>query len=140
LRLLPLLAGCIAAMLIGITAFADDTSRGVLEGHLKIISSKEVELAAPENSSAPTSKIDVQSYGEYPLIVLGKNNGKEVTRVTADTNGNYRVALPPGDYVLDVRRGANGRPLGHLRAEPHPFTILPNQTVRVDMDIDTGIR
>ena len=29
---------------------------------------------------------------------------------------------------------------GHVRATPQPFTIIANQTVRVDMAIDTGIR
>jgi hypothetical protein len=128
------------AMVVGLTVFADENPTGVLAGHLKIVSSKEVELAAPEDSPTTPSKLGIQSYGEYPLIVLDKNNGKEVTRITADTNGNYRVALLPGDYILDVRRGPNGRPLGHLRAEPHSFTILSNQTVRVDMDLDTGVR
>ena len=36
---------------------------------------------------------------------------QEIARVTADASGNYRVALPPGDYILDVQ----GR---HLRARP----------------------
>jgi len=56
--------------------------------------------------------------------------------VTADGNGNYRVALPPGDYVLDVQRRARAR----VRATPQPFTVVSGQTVRVDMDIDTGVR
>jgi hypothetical protein len=28
---------------------------------------------------------------------------KEIARVTADENGNYRVALPLENYVLDVQ-------------------------------------
>ena len=46
------------------------------------------------------------------------------------------TALPPGDYVLDVQRRARG----HVRAKPQRFTIVSNHTVRVDMDIDTGVR
>ena len=142
MRLPTLIASCFAAILIGIITLANENhGGGILEGHLKILSSKEVELAGPDNSSSTTtSKTDVQSYGEFPLIILGKNNGKEVTRGTADAKGNYRVELPPGDYVLDVRRGASGRPLGHLRATPQPFTVVLGQAVRVDMDIDMGIR
>jgi hypothetical protein len=70
------------------------------------------------------------------LIILDRQEKKEITRVTADRNGNYRVLLPPGDYVLDVE----GRARKHVRARPQPFTVVSNQTVRVDMDIDTGIR
>jgi hypothetical protein len=28
----------------------------------------------------------------------------------------------------------------HVRAKPKPFTVQSGQTVRVDMDMDTGIR
>ena len=61
---------------------------------------------------------------------------KEIARVTADENGKYRIALPPGDYVLDVQN----RRRRHVRATPQPFTMATNQTVRVDMAIDTGVR
>jgi hypothetical protein len=57
--------------------------------------------------------------------------------VTADEKGNYRVAVPPGDYVLDVQDRRRRR---HVRAAPQPFTVASNQTAHVDMNIDTGIR
>lgn len=123
-------------ILIAVTAVAGDMPRGVLEGHLKILSSKEVELAPEENSSTVTAKTEAQTYEEYPLIVRSRDGQKEIARVTADTDGNYRVSLPPGDYVLDVK----GRRPGGIRAKPQSFTVVSSQTVRVDMDIDTGIR
>jgi len=99
---------------------------------LKIISGKEVELA-DGNASA----IMAENYARYPLIILSQDGKKEIARVTADGNGNYRIALPPGDYILD----AQGRPpKGHVRAKPQRFTVASNQIARVDMDIDTGIR
>jgi len=104
---------------------------GFLEGHLKIILSREVELA--DGTPAP---VTAENYAEYPLIVLSQDRKTEVTRVTADRNGNYRVELPPGDYVLDVQR----RPRGRVRATPQPFTVVSGQTIRVDMSVDTGIR
>ena len=48
-------------------------------------------------------KITAENYADYPLIILSHDGEKEIARVTADENGNYRVALPPGDYVLDVQ-------------------------------------
>jgi hypothetical protein len=104
---------------------------GFVEGHLRIVSPKEVELA-DENAPAITTK----NYAQYPLIILSQGGKKEIARVTADGNGTYRTALPPGDYVLDVQ----GRARGHVRAKPQRFTVVSNQTVRVDMDIDTGVR
>jgi hypothetical protein len=104
---------------------------GFLEGHLRITASKEVELA--DGTPAP---VTAENYAEYPLIVLSQDRKKEVARVTADGNGNYRVELPPGDYVLDVQR----RPRGRVRATPQAFTVVSDQTLRVDMNIDTGVR
>ena len=105
---------------------------GFLEGRLKISSPKEVEL-----SDVTPSERTVENFGDYPLIVLNRDGKQEISRVTADENGNYRVTLPPGDYILDV---PGRRPKGHVRATPQPFTIVSNQTVHVDMNIDTGVR
>ena len=124
------IAGCALLPLLAIQA-GDTAKPGFLEGHLKIISLKEVELAGGNQP-----KFVAENYAEYPLIVLNKDGQKEVARVTPDREGNYRVSLPPGDYVLDVE----GRRPGGVRAKPQPFTVLSGQTVRVDMDIDTGIR
>jgi hypothetical protein len=104
---------------------------GSLDGHVKIISSKEVELA-----DETPSKITAENYIEYPLVILNSDKQTEVAHVTADENGHYRIALPPGDYVLDVQN----RKERHVRATPQPFTVVANQTVRVDMAIDTGVR
>ena len=117
---------CIFSVVAGTAA----ESPGFVEGHLKIISPKEVELA---DGNAPA--ITAENYAQYPLIILSRDQ-KQIARVTADANGNYRVALPPGDYVLDVQdRGRR-----HFRAKQQPFTVVSNQTVRVNMNIDTGVR
>jgi len=77
-----------------------------------------------------------ENYSDYPLVILSREKQTEVAHVTADENGNYRISLPPGDYVMDVQN----RKRRHVRATPQPFTIVANQTVRVDMVIDTGVR
>jgi hypothetical protein len=120
-----------AFLLLASSASVDAAPPGFVEGHLKIISPKEVELA---DGNAPA--ITAENYAEYPLIILSQDGKKEIARVTADGDGNYRTALPPGNYVLDVQ----GRARGHLRAKPQRFTVVSNQTVHVDMDIDTGVR
>jgi len=122
-----LIAVCIFSVVAGMAT----EPPGFVEGHLRIISLKEVELA---DGNAPA--ITAESYAKYPLIILSQDGKKEIARVTANGNGNYHTALPPGDYVLDVQ----GRARGHVRAKPQRFTVVSNQTVRVDMDIDTGVR
>ena len=118
-------------ILAGRSAANDAVPPGFVEGHLKIVSLKTVELA-DGNVEKGTS----DDYSEYPLSILSEDGRKEIARVTADANGNYRVALPPGDYILDVQ----GRGRGHVRAKPQRFTVVSKQTARVDMDMDTGVR
>jgi hypothetical protein len=111
---------------------ADGGGPGFLEGHLKIVAPQAVQIA--EAGTAKGAAVD--EYSRYPLVVFSNAGHKEVARVTADKEGNYRVALPPGDYVLD----AKGRAPGHVRATPRRFTVVSNQTVHPDFELDTGIR
>src|SRR5438045_4154674 len=108
-----LIAGC--AFLPLFTIRAGDIAPGFLEGHLKIISLKEVELAGGN-----PSKHTAENYSEYPLIVRSKDRQKEIARVAPDRDGNCRVSLPPGEYVLDVQ----GRRPGGVRATPQPFAVV----------------
>jgi hypothetical protein len=131
MRFKYLIWSCLFLVPIGCLA-SDNAAVGFLEGHLRILASKDVELA---EGNPP--KFSDGNYAEYPLIILSQDGKKEIARATVDENGKYRVALPPGDYILDVK---GRRPKGHIRARPQPFTVVSNQTVHVDMNIDTGIR
>jgi hypothetical protein len=111
------------------TALINAAPQGFLEGQLKIISRRPVALA-DENTAPMTAR----NYADYPLIILTRDETKQIARITADKDGNYRVALPPGDYILDVQRGESAQ----LRAKPQPFTVIANETVHVDMTIVTG--
>jgi hypothetical protein len=121
-----LIVGCIFLVLAGNAISSDALPSGIMEGHLKIFSPKPVDLG-DENAATVTA----EDYAEYPLLILSRGEKKEIARITADTNGNYRAVLLPGDYVLDVE----GRGRRHLRWKSQPFTVVPNQTVHVDMNI-----
>src|SRR5438477_8154111 len=120
-----LISGCIFLILAG-TESVNAAPQGFMEGHLKILSANPVDVG-DENAATVTA----ENYADYPLLILSREGQKEIARTSADTNGNYRAALPPGDYVLDVQ----GRPRKHVRGKPQPFTVVSDQTVRVDMDI-----
>jgi len=104
--------------------------QGFMEGHLKVVVIRAVE---PDN--IPPS----ENYAEYPLIILSQDGKSEIARLTADKSGNYRVALPPGAYILHVQeRPPEERAAERTHANPQPFTVVSNQTVRVDMTIFIG--
>jgi hypothetical protein len=104
---------------------------GFIEGHLTIISPRVVE----PSDEMPRQTVTAETYAEYPLIILSQD-GTEIARFTADENGNYRVALLPGAYILDVQDRAAKR----VRARPQPFWVVSNQTVQVDMNVIIGFR
>lgn len=126
------IATCIFLMLASSTAPSNGVSPGFMEGHLKIASLGEVE----PSDAMPRQTVTAEKYAEYPLIILSQEERKEIARVTADGNGNYRTALPPGNYILDVQDRAAKR----LRAKPQPFSVVSNQTVHVDMNVVIGFR
>ena len=112
------------------TAPSNVSPPGFMEGHLKI-----VWLGAAEASDEmPRQAVAPETYAKYPLVVLSQDGKSEISQVTADANGNYRAALPPGNYILDVQDRAAKR----LRVKPQPFTVVANETVHVDMTIVMG--
>jgi hypothetical protein len=126
------LASSFVIFLVAGVASINAESQGFMEGHLKIIFG----MAVGESDEMPRAEGAPQSYAKYPLIVLSQEDKKEIARVPVDQSGNYRVALPPGNYVLDIQ----DRVAKHIRAAPRPFTVVSNQTVHVDMNILSGIR
>lgn len=114
---------------LGGVASIQAAPQGFMEGHLKIVTPRAVEPDA-----MPRLYVPPQPYAEYPLIILSQDGKKEIARVTADDNGNYRVALPPGLYILDVQH----RPGKRIGAKPQSFTVISNQTVHIDMNLFVG--
>ena len=124
-----LIAACLSLVLAGISSVRA-APPGLMEGHLKIVSLKQVEVG----DEMPRPAVPAETYAEYPLIILSQDGTKEIARVIADENGNYRAALPPGEYIIDVE----GRVPKRLHVRAQPFTVVPNETVHVDMTIVTG--
>ena len=128
---LSLTAACIFLMLAGATS-TKAAPQGFMEGHLKIVVIRAVE---PDNMPQPAP----ETYAEYPLIILSQDGKREIARLTADKSGNYRAALPPGAYILAVQeRLAEERAAERIHANRQPFTVVSNQTVRVNMTIFIG--
>jgi len=124
-------AAGIFLMLLACNASIQAAPQGFMEGHLKI-----VVISAVEADNVPRP----ETYATYPLIILSQDGKREIARLTADKSGNYRAALPPGDYILALQeRSGEERAAERIQANPQPFTVVPNQTVRVDMTIFIGL-
>ncbi len=126
----PVAAACIFLILVGTESIKAAPPQAFMEGHLKVVVVRPVE---PDNIPQP------ETYADYPLIILSQDGKREIARLTTDKSGNYRVALPPGAYILTVQeRPAEERAAERIHANPQPFTVVSNQTVRVDMTIFIG--
>jgi hypothetical protein len=105
---------------------APSVAPGFLEGRLTVHLSGGAKLA--DETEAKAASVN---YAEYPLVILRKDDRKEVERITPDENGYYRVPLPPGDYLLELKT----RVLKRIQAQLHPFTIVSQQTVEVNLEL-----
>jgi hypothetical protein len=102
---------------------------GVVEGQLKIRSENGASLdgVSRKDEKAPCEKC--------ALVILSKNDRSEIAQVTTDKEGRFRLGLPAGDYILELKRSGRIRLLGG----PKEFTITAEQTVHVEMDVEPAV-
>ncbi len=72
--------------------------------------------------------------GEF---VITTKDGKEIARVTTDTEGKATIDLPPGDYTLTPKLDPNSP---YPRGGPIEATVTKGVYVDVVIALDTGIR
>jgi hypothetical protein len=76
----------------------------------------------------------IAAYAARPIMIT-TDSGTFVGSVTADPDTGYSISLRPGTYVVDItHQGVGGSDL------PRTVTIHARERVRLDIDIDTGIR
>ena len=104
---------------------------GTLEGHVTI---GPLVPAVREGEPEPTP--DPEVYAARQIVVYAQDGRTEIERVQIDSDGNYRVELPPGDYVVDINRVG----IDHAHGFPRRVEVLDGGVTHLDVDIDTGIR
>lgn len=119
--LLVLISGCAVV----------DNGTGTLQGHVTI---GPLVPVVREGEPEPTPAPEV--YASRQLVIYAKDGRTEITRVQIDAEGNYRVELPVGTYVVDINRVGIDRGIDL----PTKVEILSGATTRLDVEIDTGIR
>lgn len=105
---------------------------GTLEGHVTI-----GPLRPVQRLDAPPPSVPPEAYAARPIQVFREDGTTLVASVTISPDGTYRASLAPGTYVVDIfRRGRFERAAGL----PKTVTIERGRTLRLDIDIDTGMR
>lgn len=74
-------------------------------------------------------------YPNYGIVVYGADGITEVARTTSDQDGNYKISLVPGDYVIYT---PNGPFESDLKA--NWAAITSEETIKLDLVVDTGVR
>jgi hypothetical protein len=103
---------------------------GTVEGKVRLLFSKGTEPAG--DASARKEKLPDAG---YPVVVLKKEGRAQVAETAVDAEGRFRIDLPPGDYLLDVKRDGRRR----LLVDTRPFTVVAGQTVQVDLTVENTV-
>jgi hypothetical protein len=70
------------------------------------------------------------------VLVYDSGHNKLLYTVSLDDNGNYRIELEPGTYVVDI----NHVGIDRSSEVPKTIEIEPGITVVLNISIDTGLR
>jgi hypothetical protein len=103
---------------------------GVLEGTVTIGPLTPVEVPGEKPPVPP------EVYAARKIMIYDEHGMKFITSASIRNDGTYRMELPPGWYTVDINRiGIDSSP-----DVPAQVEIVSGQTLRLDIDIDTGIR
>jgi len=102
---------------------------GVLHGKVDIGPITPVQQSTP----VPTPP---EVYAARKVLVYDSGHNKLLYTVSLDDNGNYRIELEPGTYVVDI----NHVGIDRSSEVPKTIEIEPGITVVLNISIDTGLR
>jgi hypothetical protein len=90
----------------------------------------------PVARSGDERPIPPEVYEARKVMVYDKNGSKLVKQVDLEYGGHYSVELEPGTYIVDINRIG----IDSSSDVPVEIEIRSGETVKLDIDIDTGIR
>lgn len=118
----------VGLLLAGCTGGTKDT--GTLEGRVTI------GPLSPVEREGEITVVPPEVYAARKVMVYDKSGKKLVRQVDLANDGSYRVELEVGTYTVDINRLG----IDSSSDVPRQVEIRANETVRLDIDIDTGIR
>jgi hypothetical protein len=121
----------VALALVLAAAGCDGTTEtGLLQGLVTIGPIQPVELPGV------TATIPPEVYEARKVLVYNEAGSRLIKTVDLGPDGRYRIELAPGTYTVDI----NYLGVDSSDDVPRQIEIKSGLTVRVDIDIDTGIR
>jgi hypothetical protein len=85
----------------------------------------------------PIHEGEVSEEGFGALFYVNKDNGKLVASFNSDANGFFRVALPPGSYMITPEASA---PLMNAKQQSQRAVVEKGKFTDVALHFDTGLR
>jgi hypothetical protein len=128
-------ATVVLLVLIGSVSFsaaclADSQADGKIEGQVI------VGPLCPVEPCEVSEEMLAQAYAARKVEVYTPDRSRLVQEAPLNATGYYEVSLPPGTYLVDIARtGIDTSP-----QVPREVAIPAGGTVRLDIEIDTGIR
>lgn len=104
---------------------------GVLHGHVTIGPLVPVLV---EGELPPTPSPEV--YAARRILIIEPEGLNVIASLEIDAAGNYYAELPAGSYLVDINYAGIDRANGL----PQRITITSGSVLRLDIEIDTGIR
>ncbi len=127
---IPLLLVTVIIGLLLVGCYGGASETGVLTGTVTIGPIWPVE---PPGGSPP---IPPEVYSARKVMVYDKDRSRLVEKVDLGPDGYYKVELKAGTYIVDI----NYLGVDSSSDVPQKIEIKPGETVRLNIDIDTGIR
>jgi hypothetical protein len=118
----------IALLISGCSGAGSET--GILQGKVSI------GPISPVERPGETPIIPCEVYEARKIMAYDEKGNKLIQQIDIDCDGGYRAELKPGIYTIDINRIG----IDHSPDVPQMVEIRSNMTVRLDIDIDTGIR
>lgn len=106
---------------------------GVLRGKISIGPLCPVETVPPSPACSPTT----ETYKTWATAVWKLDKKTKVVTLNPTLDGNYRVVLPTGKYIIDSDGTQNYRAGSNL---PTEISVIQNDSTTFNINIDTGIR
>ena len=124
----------IVAALIGITIALSPSSPDTKPGHSGI---KGVAVLGPVAPVERPGQQNSRPLAGAIITVQPEKGGRELDRTVADSAGKFKIALPPGAYLVVPLPPRPGR---YPRAASFPVTIAKGKYVVRRIEYDSGIR